>query len=231
MDSQTQIGPGSDLFHRYSRASTRRPGFVTGFGWNKFQVKVILSSDDGQEPVSLPMGFSMNGSVHARFTREILPHLDAAYSLVRWMVRNDHDAEDIIQEALVKAMRFIDGYEGINARGWLLAIVRNTTYEWVKRYGLEELSSMDQDSEVQRVAHQATPDAALMKEEQGELVRSVVQRLPLHLREVLMLREVEDLSYKSISTVIDAPIGTVMSRLARARELLSSHLAVALKDL
>jgi len=164
-----------------------------------------------------------------RFDQEIMPHLDGAYALARLLSRNDHDAEDIVQDALIKAMRFLASYQGINARGWLLSIVRNTAYSRLRASGAKDLLMDDDPTEA--VDQRGTPPIeTLIAEENRELVRSLLDRLPIPMREVLLLREVEELSYKSIAEIIQAPIGTVMSRLGRARERLSTLLSAATKD-
>ena len=164
-----------------------------------------------------------------RFEREIMPHLDGAYALARLLSRSDHDAEDIVQDALLKAMRFVASYQGINARGWLLSIVRNTAYSRLRAAGAKELM-MDDDLANAADPHLAPPLESLIAEEQRQLVRTMLERLPMPMREVLLLREVEDLSYKAIAEIIQAPIGTVMSRLGRARERLSALLVQAAKE-
>jgi len=171
----------------------------------------------------------MDRSDLERFEREIMPHLDGAYSLARLLSRNDHDAEDIVQDALLKALRFIASFQGINARGWLLSIVRNTAYSRLRAAGAKELL-MDDDLADAADPHLSPPIETLIAEEQRQLVRTMLDRLPIPMREVLLLREVEDLSYKAISEIIQAPIGTVMSRLGRARERLSVLLSQAAKE-
>jgi RNA polymerase sigma-70 factor (ECF subfamily) len=172
----------------------------------------------------------MNRSHHERFTEEIVPHLDAAFTLARWLSQSDHDAEDIVQESVVRALRFIPGYKGLSGRGWLLAIVRNTAYAWRQRQHAENMTVMEPEASDPGPLDHLSPDAALIRGEHRQAIRLVLEKLPVHLREVLLLREVEGMSYKSISEVIQSPIGTVMSRLARAREQLSSMLSAALKD-
>ncbi len=190
----------------------------------------VFLHDDGVVPQRGPVGGAMSRSHHDRFTQEIVPHLDAAFSLARWLSHSDHDAEDIVQESLVKALRFMPGYKGLNGHGWLLAIVRNTAYAWRKRQYAEDMTVMEPDAPGSVPAEDVSPDAALIRGEHRQEVRRVLEKLPVHLREVLILREVEGLSYKSIAEVIQSPTGTVMSRLARAREQLSSLLSTALRD-
>lgn len=156
---------------------------------------------------------------HARFRAYVMPHLDAAYNLARWLARDPHDAEDIVQDACVRAMRYSDSMRDAGARSWFLSIVRHAFYDWLARNRPAELAfdgaaidaAVDPGDGPQEAASRA-----------GELRRAVelVVALPLQFREVLVLREVEDLSYKEIARVVDVPIGTVMSRLSRARALL-----------
>ncbi len=156
---------------------------------------------------------------HARFRAHVLPHLDAAYNLARWLTRNPHDAEDVVQDACVRAMRYSDSMRDAGARSWMLSIVRNAFYDWLSRNRSADLS-FDNDAIDAAVDPADDPQAAAVRH--GEVRRAVdlVSALPLQFREVLVLREVEDLSYKQIARIVDVPIGTVMSRLARARALL-----------
>lgn len=149
-----------------------------------------------------------------------MPHLDAAYNLARWLTRNPHDAEDVVQEAYLRAYQFFDGFHGGDGRAWLLRIVRNTCYTWLeKNRPTEPITAFDED---RHSAGQplATPEAPLMAREDRELVRQALEELPCEFREAIVLRELEGLSYKEIAAITSVPIGTVMSRLARARERL-----------
>jgi RNA polymerase sigma-70 factor (ECF subfamily) len=168
-----------------------------------------------------------------RFREIALPHLNAAYNLARWLTRNDHDAEDVVQEAYMRAHRFFAGFHGTNGRAWLLAIVRNTAYTWLhanRNAGLstsfdEEFHGQDDAPGAQWFdALDTGPEAALMRSDVRQLVNRALQSLPTEFREVLVLRELEDLSYKEISLVAEIPVGTVMSRLARGRKLLAERL-------
>jgi RNA polymerase sigma-70 factor (ECF subfamily) len=153
-----------------------------------------------------------------RFERLVLPHIDAAYNLARWLAGNDHDAEDIAQDACVRAFRFVDGCRGADGRAWLLTIVRNTAYSWLKKNRSFAPISMDDDefteiedqSAANRTFHGADTDA----------LRAALEALPPEFREILILRELEGFSYKEIADVAELPVGTVMSRLARARRQL-----------
>jgi RNA polymerase sigma factor (sigma-70 family) len=159
-----------------------------------------------------------------RFEQALVPHLDAAYNLARWLTRDDHDAEDLVQAAYLRAFKFFGGFRGANSRAWLLTIVRNTCYTWLehKRARGPEVTL---DEEIHGVESNAMdPENRVLREEDKQLVRRAVQELPVELREVLVLRELEELSYKEIAAIAGIPIGTVMSRLARARERLRERL-------
>ena len=158
------------------------------------------------------------------FADIVLPHLDAAYNYARWLTRNDSDAEDVVQDACVKAMRFFSSLRGDDARGWLFAIVRNTWYSRVSRK--KDVS----DPGPSGLSAEESPDDALDPEERllqkyaVARVRRALDELPADAREVIVLRELEGLSYKEIAAVVNVPIGTVMSRLARARDRLTAVL-------
>jgi RNA polymerase sigma-70 factor (ECF subfamily) len=161
----------------------------------------------------------------ASFETAVLPHLDAAYNLARWLTRNDADAQDVVQEAYLRAFRFFGGFHGEDGRAWLLGIVRNTSYTWMQRNRSPELN-MSLDDEVHDVkSDDLNPEALLLQKADAEELRHAVEELPLEFREVLVLRELEEMSYKQIAAVADLPLGTVMSRLARARKRLQQILA------
>jgi RNA polymerase sigma-70 factor (ECF subfamily) len=157
-----------------------------------------------------------------RFERTVLPHLDAAYNLARWLTRNDHDAEDVLQEAMLRAYRHFAGLRG-EPRPWLLAVVRNACWSWLQANRPADIEPLDDD-----VADDALPgpEAALARSLDRRLLNEAIAALPVQFREVLVLRELEDLSYRDIARVAGIPIGTVMSRLARARRLLTESLHV-----
>ena len=154
-----------------------------------------------------------------RFEDVALPHLPAAYNLARWLVRNDQDAEDVVQEAYLRAFKFFDGYRGGESRTWLLTIVRNTCYSWLQRNRARELTDSIDETEVE-LQDPANPELRLVRNADAQMVRAALAELPLEFREVTVMRELEELSYKEIAAIADLPIGTVMSRLARGRKRL-----------
>lgn len=158
------------------------------------------------------------------FEQAILPHLDAAYNLARWLTRNEHDAQDVVQEAYLRAFRFFGGFHGSNARAWLLTIVRNTCYTWLRHNRSPELSDDFDEAVRAKESDEPDPETQQVLKAQTELVNSAIEQLPIEFREVMVLRELEELSYKEIVAVTGIPIGTVMSRLARARKRLHESL-------
>ena len=165
-----------------------------------------------------------------QFDQSILPHMNAAYNLARWLTRNEHDAQDMVQEASLRAFKFFDGFHGVDARAWLLTIVRNTCYTWLEqnRRG-QAMTSFDE--EIHTVEEDAlNPSALALKSGDREMLKQSLEQLPAEFREVIVLRDLEELSYKQIAEVINAPLGTVMSRLARARARLKGILCSRLKE-
>jgi RNA polymerase sigma factor (sigma-70 family) len=161
----------------------------------------------------------------ARFEQSVLPHLGAAYNLARWLLRDPADAEDVVQESYLRAFRFFGGYHGGDIRAWLLTIVRNTTYTWLQQNRSRELAEPFND-EVEEIQDDALDPETLVIQSAGvEALREALNQLPIEFREVIVLREFEELSYKEISAIAEIPIGTVMSRLARARRRLREQLA------
>lgn len=168
-----------------------------------------------------------------KFEAIALPHLNAAYNLARWLLRNEHDAQDVVQDAYLRAFRFFDAFQGGEARPWLLAIVRNACYTWLqKNRRAQELFEYDdeRDGDTEHPAFsraEDNPEVLLFHKLERKRLNEAIEALPTAFREVLILRELEDLSYADIAQVAAIPIGTVMSRLARARALLRTALQQA----
>jgi RNA polymerase sigma-70 factor (ECF subfamily) len=169
----------------------------------------------GVEGASLDV---LDSQDRARFEQLVLPHLDAAFNLARWLMRGRADAEDVAQEAMMRALRFFRGFHGGDARAWLLQIVRNTCYTW-----LEKNRSVDLSTEFDEELHpqaSVSPEALAIAGDNRERLTRALEELPARFREVLVLRELEGCSYKEIAAITSCPIGTVMSALARARQRL-----------
>jgi RNA polymerase sigma factor (sigma-70 family) len=162
------------------------------------------------------------------FEQSIIPHLNAAYNLARWLTRNSHDAEDLVQEAYLRAFRSFETFQGQDGRAWLLAVVRNTCFTWLKKKG--DQPAVEFDEQVHGSAD-ASPNAesVLLNEAALGSLQGCLEALPPEFREVIVLRELEELPYKEISDIVRVPIGTVMSRLARGRKRLQECLAGALR--
>jgi RNA polymerase sigma-70 factor (ECF subfamily) len=159
-----------------------------------------------------------------QFAQALLQHLDAAYNLARWLTRDDHDAEDLVQSAYLRALKSLGGFHGANSRAWLLVIVRNACYTWLQKKQARG-PAVPFDEGIHSAGSDALdPQISLLSEDQRRTVRRAVEELPPELREVVVLRELEGLSYKEIATIADIPLGTVMSRLSRARERLRESL-------
>jgi len=154
------------------------------------------------------------------FEEVAIPHLDAAYNLARWFTRNEKDAEDVVQEAYLRALRHFSGFHGGDARPWLLAIVRNTYYTWFRQNRVSEREANFEDEIYMQTSDDLDPEMLLIREADNEMLRRALKSLPDEFREVIVLREFEELSYKQIADVVKIPVGTVMSRLARARSRL-----------
>jgi RNA polymerase sigma-70 factor (ECF subfamily) len=158
------------------------------------------------------------------FERVVLPHLDAAYNLARWLMRDAEAAEDVLQEAMVRALTYFASFKGVNPRAWLLQIVRNTAYGSMALHrGVEMVPIIDDSGEAiaELVSADDDPETALLRTRESRRVRELIADLPVELRETLVLREFEEFSYKDIAEATQTPIGTVMSRLWRARQLLA----------
>jgi RNA polymerase sigma factor (sigma-70 family) len=161
-----------------------------------------------------------------KFEEVALPHMTAAYNLARWLTRDDHDAQDVVQEAYLRALKFFGGFRGGDARSWLLRIVRNTCYTWLQRNRPGAMAVDFSEEEVNKLqSTDPNPETEMLKKGNAELVKQALEELPVEFREVVIMRELEGLSYKEIADVADIPVGTVMSRLARARAKLQQRLA------
>ena len=172
-----------------------------------------------------------NDDARRRFAEVVVPHLDDAYALARWLAGNGADAEDIVQDAALRAYRGISGYVGGNARAWTLTVVRNCAYTWLAKNRPKALVFTDNIEEAERVGmaalgppETATPEADMIARQDGARLTAAIGELPVPFREVLVLREVQGLAYREIAELMNVPIGTVMSRLARARKLLIAAL-------
>ena len=161
------------------------------------------------------------------FEAVVLPHLDAAHNLARWLMRDAASAEDVLQEAMLRALTYFPSFKGVNPRGWLLQIVRNTAYasmnlnRGVELVPMANAADEGEDVIARLPSGEDDPETTLIKVRKRERVRQMIAALPIELRETLVLREIEELSYKEIADVTRTPIGTVMSRLWRARRLLA----------
>ena len=159
------------------------------------------------------------------FEAVMLPHLDAAHNLARWLLRNEQDAQDVVQEAYLRAFRSFGGFHGSNGRAWLLTIVRNTSYTLLKKNHAVDLSTTFDEEIHVSVDESVSPATILERSEDAELIREAMDDLPAEFREILALRHLEGLSYKEIADIAQIPPGTVMSRLSRARAKLKECLA------
>jgi RNA polymerase sigma factor (sigma-70 family) len=158
---------------------------------------------------------------------QLVNYLDASYNLAKWLTQNEHDAEDIVQDAYLRAIRHFASFQGGEGRAWLLAIVRNLCYDSIRRKSVRERTTpFDEDLHNTRL-DSSDPENSLLKKERAGLLRDALAELPLELREVLVLRELEELSYREIASITQIPMGTVMSRLNRARKRLQSILLPA----
>ena len=164
-------------------------------------------------------------SLGVAFEEAVLPHMDAAYNLARWLTRNNQDAEDVVQEAYMRAFRFFSGFHGGNARAWLLTIVRNTCYSWLKKNRSHEAADAFDEQVHTDIIEGRNPETLLLREADAHSLQQTLEELPSTFREVLVLVEMEGLSYKQVAQMLGIPIGTVMSRLTRARHRLRESLS------
>ena len=161
----------------------------------------------------------------ARFEQAVLLPLDAAYHLARWRTRNDHDAEEVVQEAYVRAWKFFGSFHGGESRPWLLTIVRHTCYTWLQHNRAHDIATVFEE-EIHSVASaSANPETLLLHRANQQMLRDALEALPVAFREIVLLREPEGVSYKEMAAMPEVPLGTVMSRLARARKRLQQCLA------
>ena len=169
-----------------------------------------------------------------RFERVVMPHLSAGYNLARWLTRNDQDAQDVVQEAYLRAARSFDRYRGGDPRSWLLTIVRNTCYTWLRQNRASETAGAPgntDDGWVEVPADPAgQPEVQFIRAADRRLLQDALELLPAEFREALVLRELEGFSYKEIADITDVPLGTVMSRLARARKQLQQSVLRRMKE-
>jgi RNA polymerase sigma-70 factor (ECF subfamily) len=167
-----------------------------------------------------------------RFEQIVMPHLGAGYNLARWLTRNDDDAKDVVQEAYLRAVQSFDRFRGGDPRAWMLTIVRNTCYTWLRQNrGTDALAGDAGDGGMDDLPGDpaSQPEAQLIRDVDRQHLRDALDALPLEFREALVLRELEGFSYKEIADIVDAPLGTVMSRLARARQRLQHSLLERMK--
>jgi RNA polymerase sigma-70 factor, ECF subfamily len=193
----------------------------TPFG-NKMRPTAVYWMSAGVEGKDLDV---LDLQERARFEQLVLPHLDAAFNLARWILRGRADAEDVAQEAMLRAFRFFRGFHGGDVRAWLLQIVRNNCYTWLEKNRPMELTA-EFDEELYPQTG-VTPESLAIAGDNRERLTRALEDLPPRFREVLILRELEGCSYKEIAAITSMPIGTVMSALARARQRLHRTLTQA----
>lgn len=157
----------------------------------------------------------------AQFEQLVVPHLNAAYNLARWLTNDDQDAQDVVQEAYLRAFKFFEGYRGGDSRAWLLTIVRNTAYTWLRHNRMHETAPFEDELEE---TDAVSLEGWVLQQADHQLLREAIAALPLEFREVVILHDLEGLAYKEIAAIANIPPGTVMSRLSRARDRLQKHL-------
>jgi RNA polymerase sigma factor (sigma-70 family) len=180
-----------------------------------------------------------NSYQREQFEQLVLPHMDAAYNLARWLVRNPHDAEDLAQEAMTRAIKFFSGFRGGDPRAWLLTIVRNSCFTWLGRNRAKDLAEFNDEAHSPGISSSAdqssiqmppsNPETMAIAEAESARVRRALEELPVIFRETIVMRELEGMSYKEIADVTSVSIGTVMSRLARGRDRLRALLVESIR--
>jgi RNA polymerase sigma-70 factor (ECF subfamily) len=154
------------------------------------------------------------------FEEIILPHLNSAYNLARWLTRNEHDAQDVVQESYLRAFRFFDGYHGGEPKAWLLAVVRNTCHTWRRREKRDVTKVLFDEADHTPTLDTPNAEERLVEATKMDTLRNCIETLPVEFREVLVMRELEEMSYQQVAEAASLPVGTVMSRLSRARKRL-----------
>jgi len=187
----------------------------------------------GQMTPPIELAFNDTPKQQHSFEKAVLPHLDAAYNLATWLTRNTQDAEDVVQEAYLRAFRFFAGFHGGNARTWILKIVRNTCYTWLHKNRAEQNAAPFDEQVHTDTAETQDPETLLLRKTDFQALKRALEELPATFREVFVLLELEGLSYRQIAEVQGIPVGTVMSRLARARhrlrESLTAHISARME--
>jgi RNA polymerase sigma factor (sigma-70 family) len=159
-----------------------------------------------------------------RYEQATLPHLDAAYNLARWLTKDEHAAEDVVQEAYYRAARYFTSFRGGDGRGWLLGVVRRASIDWLNKERSQSTVTFNEELHDQG-NESSNPEFISIRQSDDALVRQAMEELPIQLREVIVLRELEGMSYQEIASIAEVPMGTIMSRLSRGREQLQRRLA------
>jgi RNA polymerase sigma-70 factor (ECF subfamily) len=174
---------------------------------------------------------SVSKSKVERFEETVLPHLNAAYNLARWLTRNEHDAEDVVQESYLRALKSFQSFQyGRDGRAWLLKIVRNTCYTWLRKNRPYEIAEHFQEGDPDEPIARSNPETLLVANMNSQLLHKALEQLSIDQRELLILRELEGFSYKEIAEISNIPLGTVMSRLSRARKELHERLSEGARE-
>jgi RNA polymerase sigma-70 factor (ECF subfamily) len=178
-----------------------------------------------EEPWNKTAEDSVSNSRIESFEETVLPHLNAAFNLARWLTRNQHDAEDVVQESYLRALKSFQTFQlGRDGRAWLLKIVRNTCYTWLRKNRPHEIAEHFEEGDQDAPVARSNPETLLVAKMNSQLVHKALEQLSIEQRELLILRELEGFSYKEIAEIIAVPLGTVMSRLSRARKELHERL-------